>query len=342
MKDPIVSVLLTTYNQAQWLRQSIESVLIQTYPDWELIVLDNGSTDETCLLLEEYRSGDRVHVIRYQRNSPHTVICNDAIRRARGKYVSILYGDDYYLPSKLERQVAVFETLPSTYGVVYCAGYRLMSQGELRILPCGSYRGNILDKLLTLPQFFQPVSPLIRRECLLTFPFNEALFIEGEGVHNRIAMKYHYFPLNEPLVVMRDHENNLGKEIGPNLERCLLIYEDLFAHPEFPTRLRHLQGQALGGTYRIAGWEALRRERNYSQARQWLKKAVTENRFLLRDPRVLAGLIMTHLPRVVAAFVNGLLDRLFGAPVPPVKAPIAPVCALPEATSETSIVRSQT
>lgn len=342
MKDPIVSVLLTTYNQAQWLRQSIESVRAQTYPNWELIVVDNGSADETCLLLEEYRSCRQIRIIRYEQNLPHTLICNSAIRGARGKYISILYGDDYYLPAKLERQIAVFETLPSAYGVVYCAGHRLMSNGELRFLPCGNYQGDILEKLLTSPQFFQPIAPLIRRECFLKYPFNEALFIEGEGIHVRIALKFHYSPLHEPHVVMRDHDNNLGKEIGPNLERCLIMCKNLFVHPDFPPRLNHLQGQALGSIYRIAGWEALRRERDYPQARQWLKKAVTENRSLFRDPRVLTGLIMTHLPRVVATFVNGLLDSLFGAPVPPVKAPIAPVRAFPEATSETSIARSQT
>lgn len=341
MKDPVVSVLLTTYNQAPWLRQSIESVLAQTYPDWELLVIDNGSTDETSAVLEEYRFDPRVRVIRYERNSPHTVICNDAIRKARSTYISILYGDDYYLPSKLERQVAAFETLPPAYGVVYCAGYRLMSNGDRQMLPCGNHQGDILEKLLTVPQFFQPIAPLLRRECLLQYPFNEALFIEGEGVHNRIAMTFHYWPLNEPLVVMRDRDNNLGKEIGPNLERCLCIYDDLFIHPGFPPRLRHLQGQALGATYRMAGWEALRRERNYPQARQWLKQAVRENRSLFKDPRVLAGLIMTHLPRIFAAAANGLLDLLFGAPAPPIKTPLAPISAMPEA-SQSPVARSQT
>jgi len=341
MSDPIVSVLLTTYNQGQWLRQSIESVLVQTYSDWELIVIDNGSTDETGAVLKAYHAINRLRVIRYEENAPHTAICNDAIRKARGQYVSILYGDDYYLRSKLERQVAVFDTLPSIYGVVYCAGYRFMSDGELRLLPCGDYQGNILETLLTTPQFFQPIAPLIRRECLLEFPFNQLLFIEGEGVHNRIALKYHYFPLHEPLVVMRDHDYNLGKEIGPNLERCLLIYEDLFARPDFPARLRHLRGRAMGASYRIAGWEALRRERNYAQARLWLKQAVRENQALLKDPRVLAGLIMTHLPKHIAECANELLNGLVGSPAPPLKEPIAPVHVIPAAASDSSHVKGR-
>lgn len=341
MPTPLVSVVLTTYNQAQWLAQAVDSVVAQTFQDWELWLIDNGSTDRTPEIAEPYGADPRIHIIRHERNQPHTRICNAAFRQARGRYVSLLYGDDYYLPLKLERQVAVFAGLPEAFGVVYASGYRLMQDGELRLLPCGSFRGEILEALLTHPQFFQPIAPLIRRECLLRYPFNERLFIEGEGIHNRIAMRYHYAPLAEPLVVMRDHENNLGKEIGPNLERCRIIYDDLFAHPDFPPRLHYLQGRALGATYRMAGWETLRRERDYAQARRWLKQAVQYDRSLLRDFRVLVGLLLTCLPRMLSEWANNLLDSFFGVPIPPVKVPLAPVIAMPEASQQTSIAESR-
>ena len=342
MSNPTVSIVLTTYNQAQWLAQAVDSVIAQTFSDWELLLIDNGSADATPEVVERYRSDQRIHAIRYAQNQSHTVICNAAFRQAKGRYISLLYGDDYYLPSKLERQVAEIEQLPEEFGVVYSSGYRLMQNGELRLLSCGSFRGDILDALLTCPQFFQPIAPLIRRECLLRYPFNERLFIEGEGIHNRIAMRYCYAPLPEPLVVMRDHENNLGKEIGPNLERCCIIYDDLFTHPDFPPRLQYRQGRALGATYRMAGWEAFRRERDYAQARRWLRRAVQYDRSLLRDLRVIAGLILTRLPRLLSASANELLDRLFGAPPPPIKAPLTPVSAMTETTQAAPVTGSRT
>lgn len=180
MIDPTVSVVLTSYNQGHWLRQSIESVLGQTYSDWELILIDNGSSDDSPTIIEDYRRHPKVTVTRYERNSPHTVISNHGIQRARGRYVSFLYSDDYYLAEKLERQVATFENLSARHGVVYSAGYRLMPDGQLRYLPCGMHAGNVLRALLTEPQFFMPIAPLVRRECLLRYPFNETIFIEGE------------------------------------------------------------------------------------------------------------------------------------------------------------------
>lgn len=325
MSTPLVTVLLTTYNQGRWIRDSVESVVQQTYPRWELFVLDNGSTDETAAILEHYRSHPQATVIRYERNTPHTIICNKIIRQARGEFVSFLYGDDYYMPNKLERQVDAFEKLPSRYGVVYAPGFRLVADGTLRPVTCGNHDGDILEALLAQPQFFQPIAPMIRRECLLRYPFTERLFIEGEGIYTRIALRYWYHPITEPVVVMRDHENNLGKEIGPNLERCLIIYEDLFRHPEFPERLRYLKGHVLGSAYRIAGWEMIRRERNYRQARKWLFQAVAHYLKLLADARVLIGLIITSLPRFLANTLNGLLNLISGTPAPPIRVPPTPV-----------------
>lgn len=325
MNNKTVSVLLTSYNQGQWLRESIESVLAQTMPEWELILLDNGSTDESPTIIEEYRRHPKVVTIRYERNLPLTIICNDAIRRAKGRYFSLLHSDDYYLPQKLEQQVAAFEMLPPEYGVVYSTGYRLMSDGEMRLVPCGTFRGNIMKPLLTEPQFFLPIAPLVRMECLHRYPFNETIFWEGEGIYAKIAMCYWFHPLPEPLVVMRDHPNNMGKEIASNLKRNVLMYEALFAHPDFPPDLHFLRAQALGGTYRIGGWEAIRRERNYRQGGDWLRMAIRCNPQLARNPRVLVGLVLSALPTSCADFGNHLLNLAMGAPAPPVQAPPTPV-----------------
>jgi glycosyltransferase involved in cell wall biosynthesis len=332
VNGPLVTVLLTSYNQGRWLREAIESVLAQTYREWELLLIDNGSTDHSPAIIEEYRAHPRITVVRHDRNRPHTVISNEGICRARGQYLSFLYSDDYYLPNKLERQVSAFEGLSEQFGVVYSAGYRLTSDGVLHHLPCETHRGDILAALLTRPQFFQPIAPLVRRACLLKYPFNEQLFMEGEGIFAKIAMRYLFHPLQEPLGVMRDHDSNMGKEIAPNLARNIMMYEALFAHPDFPASLQSLRGQALGGTYRIGGWEAIRRERNYDRGREWLRAAVRCNPALRRDPRVAAGLLISSLPRPLADVCNRLLNGVAGAPAPPVKEPPTPAKAEPSAS----------
>lgn len=331
MSDDLVSIVLTSRNHGQWVQQSIESVLTQTYKNWELIIIDNSSTDNSPEIIEQYRRHSQIKVILYQKHTPLTVLLNHGIRIARGRYFSILCSDDYYLPQKLARQVAAFEELPTEYGVVYSTGYRLMPDGQFHLIPCGLHRGNVLRALLTESQFFAPIGPLALRECAVRYPFNEAIFQEGEGIYAKIALGYLFHPLPEPLVVMRDHPGNMGKEIEANLRRDILMYECLFSRPDFPPELRGLKGVALGNSYRLGGWQAIRRGRKYRQGRDWLCLAVRNDPKALRNSRVLAGLVIGSLPRALANASMNLLDRLMGAPPPLVNRPEAPVEGYPSA-----------
>ena len=335
MSDDLVSIVLTSRNHGQWIQESVESVLAQTYKNWELIVIDNCSTDHTAQVLEQYRRHPRIKVVLYDRHTPLTALLNHGIRIATGRYFSILCSDDYYLPQKCERQVETFETLPSEYGVVYSSGYRLMPDGQRHPILCGTHRGNVLHALLTQPQFFAPIGPLALRECVVRYPFDETVFQEGEGIYAKIAIGYLFHPLPEPLVVMRDHARNMGKQIEGNLRRDVLLYEHLFDRPDFPPELRYLKGKALGNTYRMGGWQAMRRERNYRQGREWLRLAVKNDPAARWTPRVLAGLLVGTLPRPLADASMDLLDRVMGTPPPPVDRPETPIEGYPSAGHST-------
>lgn len=313
---PVVSVILTTFNQGPWLKEAIESVLRQTFDNWELLIVDNGSTDESPAIVDSYGHDPRVVAIRYDRNTFHTVISNAAVRQARGRYISFLYGDDYYLPLKLERQVAAFDTLSDKHGVVYCGSYRLLPGGRLVELPCGSMAGDILETMLkgAPAQQFSPIAPLVRRECLLRYPFNEAVFIEGEAVFGKIALGYHFAPVFESLAVMRDHETNLGKQIDSNLDRNVLMLNELFDHPDFPARLQHLRGQLIARTFRLGGWQAIRREANYALGRERLQRAIAYDPSMRLDPRVRAGLLLSRMPGWMANACQQLVSAWTGTP----------------------------
>ena len=315
---PAVSVVLTTFNQGRWLRQAIESVLAQTFRGWELLVVDNGSTDETPHVVAAYAGHPQITSIRYDQNNNHTSISNAAIRRARGQYIGILHGDDYYRPRKLERQMAMFDQLSPEYGVVYCGGQRLMLDGRLLDVPCASHTGNILEPLLEYApgQLFQPIAPLIRRDCLLRYPFNESLFIEGEAIFGKIALGYYFAPVPEALVVMRDHETNLGKEIRSNIDRNVLLLDELFEHPEFPVRLLHHRARLVAETFRLGGWQAIRRDRDYASGREWLLTAITHDPSMARNLRVRTGLALCRLPRWLANACQRVLNYWKGIPPP--------------------------
>lgn len=110
-RPPLVSVIIPTYNRARLLPRALNSVLSQDYPDFELIVIDDGSTDETPELLKTF-SDPRIRVIRHLENRGHGAACQTGILGARGELIAFLDSDDIWLPGKLAFQVAIFQQWP--------------------------------------------------------------------------------------------------------------------------------------------------------------------------------------------------------------------------------------
>ncbi len=120
MKDPTVSVIIPTYNREDLLPRALDSVIAQTFEDWEIVLVDDGSTDGTASLADTYskRLGERIVYTR-QPNTGCGGARNRGIDTARGRFVAFLDSDDEYLPNKLERQLELFARRPEL-GFVYC------------------------------------------------------------------------------------------------------------------------------------------------------------------------------------------------------------------------------
>jgi glycosyltransferase involved in cell wall biosynthesis len=133
--EPVVSVVVPTYNRADRLAPTIESVLAQTVSDLELLVVDDASTDDTEAVVTGY-DDDRVQYLRHDENRGGSAARNTGIDAARGTYVALLDSDDLWDPRKLERQVACLESRSDDWVAAYC-GYerqRSGSDGRLRVL----------------------------------------------------------------------------------------------------------------------------------------------------------------------------------------------------------------
>lgn len=111
---PNVSVIIPTYNRSFIIRQSVDSVLQQTYKDYELIVVDDGSTDNTCEILKPY--GDKIHY-EFKENGGISSARNRGLEIAQGEYIAFLDSDDFWRPEKLQRQIECFNSHPE-YGLV--------------------------------------------------------------------------------------------------------------------------------------------------------------------------------------------------------------------------------
>lgn len=134
VEQPMISVILPTFNRAYILPKAIESVLAQTYAHWELIIVDDGSTDTTHAAVMKF-SDPRIRYVKHPENKGLAASRNTGIRESCGTYIANLDSDDVWLPQKLEKELAVFKKTPPLVYVVYSEYERTLGDGRVAHLP---------------------------------------------------------------------------------------------------------------------------------------------------------------------------------------------------------------
>ncbi|NJM20678.1 MAG: glycosyltransferase family 2 protein [Richelia sp. SM1_7_0] len=232
MSPPKVTVIIPTYNRAHLIKDAVESVLNQTYQDFELIVIDDGSTDNTKEILTIY--GNKLRHI-FQENQGRSAARNYGINLAKGEYIAFLDSDDVWFPDKLERQVAILESASSN--VVLVHGYKcIVDQNlqpvrgwefKLRNLYALAERGEeTYENYLDSPCIFTSTI-LVKKKALLEINGYD-ISIQGRedlDLYLRLLLKdYDFAFISEPaLIQYRCHESNTD-EISSNYS-YLQVYE---------------------------------------------------------------------------------------------------------------------
>lgn len=195
-----VSVIIPTYNRAAKTARAVSSVLFQTFTDYEVVVVDDGSRDRTRERLEVF--GERIRVLSHGENRGVSAARNSGIRASRGALVAFLDSDDYWFPEKLSSQAAFFESHPEA---VACQGEELWVRGGRRVNPRPIHlkpTGEIFEPSLRRC-LVSPSAVMLRRslldECGL---FDEALpACEDYDLWLRISCRHPIHLLREPLLV---------------------------------------------------------------------------------------------------------------------------------------------
>jgi glycosyltransferase involved in cell wall biosynthesis len=239
MTPPLVSVVIPTYNYGHYICETIESVLGQTYSPIEIIIVDDGSTDDTKERLAAY--GDRVRGI-HQQNRGLSAARNTGIQAARGEFVALLDSDDLWLPDKLERQVAAAVAQPDI-GLVATERFSIDETGRrLDYVAESCSRGGLNEftvrDLLEFPAF-SPSSVLARRDCLLAVGgFNEGLQgVEDMDMWVRIAARFRVVRLHATLTAQRFHSKSMSHQADSMLRNHQKAIAQLF------TGVPQLQGR---------------------------------------------------------------------------------------------------
>ncbi len=235
-----VSVIIPTYNHAQYLPDALESVLSQTYKDYEIIVVDDGSTDNTKEILEPYLP--QINYI-YQENSGQSKARNHAIRISSGQYIAFLDADDVWTPDKLEFQVRVLDLDPEA-GLVFAdaevfqdpqtAGASFFEMVGFPRTPITDSRevSGAFEKLLE-KNFIQTGTVIARRECFEQVDlFDESLKLaEDKDMWLRIAKLYKIQAVPKVLLKKRGFSTSDYELLKRQVLKVLDKMEALYPEP---------------------------------------------------------------------------------------------------------------
>jgi glycosyltransferase involved in cell wall biosynthesis len=294
---PRVSVVIPSYNSAEYVPTALDSVLAQTFDDLEVLVVDDGSTDDTRERLAGYRSDPRFRYV-HQANAGVACARNLGIAQSQGHYVAFLDADDTWYPNKLEQQINTIGGRPE-HRACFTA-FRRVDQNLAPISEIRSERGNVtLDDLLLRGNAIGSICTVVVERSL----FEEAGGFDPElsqcadwDMWVRLAALTTFLYLDEPLVTYRQHNTNMSHNPALLERDSLRVLQKAFAMEQLPLHLRAMRRRALArndvvlaGCYLHAG--------RYRDVLRCLKRAALLD---FRECRYAAGYPLRALSRRLA------------------------------------------
>lgn len=275
-KLPLVTVVVPCYNHDKYVKETIESIVNQTYKNIELIVIDDGSSDNSVQVIQELADKYKFTFI-YRPNKGLSATLNEAIKLSKGKYFAGCASDDIYMLDKIEKQVEFMEQNPQ-YGMCYGKITQFEESGlKAKKLPVIGKSGWIFKDLLYGCLIATP-STFIKKIVLDDVgEYDEKLWIEDWDMWLRIAQKYQIGFINEYFTYYRRHDTNISKQIFKMYEAEKQLLEKYKEHVDY---------KKVMNKRKIIWFSALSREHK-KEALIFLPHSI---KYFLINPRVLIGL----------------------------------------------------
>lgn len=263
-----VSIIIPTFNRRDYITIALDSVMAQTYKDYEIIIIDDGSSDDTKEVLKPYQ--DKIRYF-YQDNRGIPATRNRGIGEAQGDYIAFLDSDDYWLSEKLERQIGCFSKHPH-YGMVATRCSCTTPDGRFLKKNRPGKSGRVLMDLFKA-NFIRTSSAMIKKECFEKVGlFDESLpECEEYDLWLRIAKHYPIGFINKPLTVYTDNPQGVSTDsLAGRLQRLKVLEKDYLKecipHPLYRKR--------LASNYHYVGRHYLKQGEK-SEGKKYLKQAIT-------------------------------------------------------------------
>ena len=270
-----VSVVLTCYNGSRWISRAIESILTQTYEDFELVIIDDGSTDNSKEIVASHLCDERVRYI-YQENRGFSAAVNRGIKESNGDLIGFIGQDDQWMPNKLELQIRYLsehkdvDLVHSNYCSIDSEG-RIVGVRDVKV-PKFSSKRKVVEQLF-LNNFIGFETVLVKRKCFDELGFFDDRMV-GYSDHDmwlRVAGSFNIGYLDLPLVKKRQHESPLSKvRVEDVLKDEFLMTKKAIDRYPF---LRRIERKKIAPLYYAWGI-ALLQKRNNKEAKQKFLKAI--------------------------------------------------------------------
>jgi glycosyltransferase involved in cell wall biosynthesis len=255
MQEVEVSVVIPSYNSARYVVAAVESVLAQTYRDFEILVVDDGSTDNTKEVLGKY--GDAVRYL-YKPNGGVSAARNYGIEKARGKYVAFLDADDLWMPEKLENQVALLE-LNADVGLSYTSAIIVDENLETKSYIEAKEYDDACEALLLQMNILILSSSIVRKDVLLQTKGFDSQFstCADKDFWLRLSLLTKFAPVREYLVKYRDVSGSMSSNPYISKRDTEGVLNKFFALPDLPLKYKKMKNQSLSNNLMVVAGEFL-------------------------------------------------------------------------------------
>jgi glycosyltransferase involved in cell wall biosynthesis len=209
---PLVSVVMPAYNSEKTIGRAIESILNQTYTNFEFIIVDDGSTDRTLEIIKCYAKRDkRIIVLNNEKNMKIVYSLNKGIEKARGEYIARMDSDDFSFPNRFEKQIKFLGKNPDV-GVVG-SNILLSKNGKIFVERKYSPKDAVLRKKIFFQSPFAHPSTMILKSALENYKYNERwIYIEDQDLWFKIGRKWKFANISEPLLKYNLNESGSSSQ----------------------------------------------------------------------------------------------------------------------------------
>ena len=272
---PLVSIGVASFNNAKYIVETLDSVKNSDYPNIEIIVVDDKSTDNSVEVIQNwfnYNLGTNGRLIQHNVNKGLCHACNTIITNAKGEFVSVLGSDDLYVADKISKQVLLFQKSKNNLGVIFGEVDHINGLGQLIDAPVVWPPGQSGDVFLPLLKvnFIPAMSALVRRSCYDKVGlYDEELAFEDWDMWLRIAREYQFIYMPQVIARYRIHDNSFTfRRRQQMLESSLRLLQKHRGHsPDADRLIAGHTRQFAESLYQIGS----------TQAHYWLRRAVSQS-----------------------------------------------------------------